>query len=88
MSREANPRYHALLTNFMTRTGVPVLLNTSFNKQEPIVCSPEEAISCYLRTDMDVLVMGNCYCSDRTPGAQDLARNAFPVLAQNLRGDE
>ena len=56
-----NPRYHALITEFGRLTGVPVLINTSFNEQEPIVARPEEAIACFLRTEMDVLVIGNCY---------------------------
>jgi carbamoyltransferase len=52
------PRFHALLEAFGRRTGVPVLLNTSFNENEPIVCRPEEALACFLRTRMDVLVLG------------------------------
>ena len=51
---------------FAELTGVPVVLNTSFNLQEPIVQSPENAISCYLRTQMDVLVLGDFYVTDRT----------------------
>jgi carbamoyltransferase len=56
---EANPRYHALITEFERQTGVPVVLNTSFNDNEPIVCRPEEALDCFLRTRMDALVLGN-----------------------------
>jgi carbamoyltransferase len=59
VSRTANPRYWALIRAFADRTGVPVLLNTSFNENEPIVQRPEEALDCFLRTDMDVLVMGS-----------------------------
>ena len=59
VTRDANPRYHALLTEFGRLTGVPVLINTSFNEQEPIVNRPEEAIACFQRTGMDVLVLGN-----------------------------
>ncbi len=59
VTREANPRYYALIQEFEKQTGVPVLLNTSFNDNEPIVCRPEEAIDCYLRTQMDALVLGN-----------------------------
>jgi carbamoyltransferase len=55
----SNPRYAALLRAFRDRTGVPVLLNTSFNENEPIVERPEQALDCFLRTDMDVLVMGS-----------------------------
>jgi carbamoyltransferase len=59
VTREANPRYHALISAFRDLTGVPVVLNTSFNDNEPIVCRPEEALDCFRRTQMDVLVMGN-----------------------------
>jgi carbamoyltransferase len=59
VSREANPRYWRLIREFGNLTGVPVVLNTSFNDNEPIVCRPEEAIDCFLRTRMDVLVLGN-----------------------------
>lgn len=61
VERCANPRYHALLTAFGEITGVPVLINTSFNEQEPIVASPAHAIACYQRTSMDVLVLGDYY---------------------------
>lgn len=59
VTREANPRYHALISAFRERTGVPVVLNTSFNDNEPIVCRPEEALDCFLRTQMDALVLGD-----------------------------
>jgi carbamoyltransferase len=59
VTREANPRYHALISAFRDLTGVPVVLNTSFNDNEPIVCRPEEAIDCFLRTKMDALVLGH-----------------------------
>ena len=52
-----NPRYHALITAFFEQTGVPMVLNTSFNENEPVVCTPAEALDCFLRTKMDVLVM-------------------------------
>jgi carbamoyltransferase len=58
VTREANPRYHALISAFRGLTGVPVVLNTSFNDNEPIVCRPEEALDCFLRTQMDALVLG------------------------------
>ena len=57
VTREANPRYHALISAFRDLTGVPVVLNTSFNDNEPIVCRPEEAIDCFQRTKMDGLVL-------------------------------
>ena len=59
VSRTVNPRYWRLIREFANLTGVPVVLNTSFNENEPIVCQPEEAIECFLRTKMDVLVLGN-----------------------------
>lgn len=59
VSRETNPRYHALIEAFAAETGVPMVLNTSFNENEPVVCRPEEALDCFLRTDMDVLALGN-----------------------------
>jgi len=58
VSRATNPRYWHLIHEFGNLTGVPVVLNTSFNDNEPIVCRPEEAIECFLRTKMDVLVLG------------------------------
>ena len=59
VSQASNPRYWALIRAFHAQTGVPVLLNTSFNENEPIVERPEQALDCFLRTDMDVLVMGS-----------------------------
>jgi len=57
--REQNPRYYRLIEAFYHKTGVPVVLNTSFNENEPVVCRPEEAIACFLRTKMDALVLGD-----------------------------
>ena len=65
VERSANPRYYGLIEEFGRLTGVPVLLNTSFNRNEPIVARPEEAIDCYLRSGMDVLVLGDFYTTDR-----------------------
>lgn len=55
----ANPVYHRLIEAFRDRTGVPMILNTSFNENEPIVNRPDEAIDCFMRTDMDTLVLGS-----------------------------
>jgi carbamoyltransferase len=63
--RPSNPRFHALISSFAQLTGVPMVLNTSFNQQEPIVAGPAEAISCYLRSEINVLVLGHCYTIDR-----------------------
>jgi carbamoyltransferase len=58
---ETNPRFHALLSRFHARTGCPVLVNTSFNvRGEPIVCTPEEAFRCFMGTEIEVLVVGDC----------------------------
>ena len=58
VTRDTNPRYYALIEAFRELTGVPMVLNTSFNENEPVVCKPEEALDCFLRTKMDLLVMG------------------------------
>ena len=62
VAQAVNPRYHALLSEFKSQTGCPVLVNTSFNvRGEPIVETPEDAFRCFMRTDIEVLVVGNCY---------------------------
>jgi len=57
--RETNPLFHSLISAFRALTSVPLVLNTSFNENEPVVCRPEEALDCFLRTKMDVLVLGD-----------------------------
>jgi len=59
VSRQSNPRYYHLIESYRDLTGVPMVLNTSFNENEPVVCEPKEALDCFLRTRMDVLVLGN-----------------------------
>jgi carbamoyltransferase len=61
VTKSANPRYARLIATFGEITGVPIVLNTSFNENEPVVCKPEEAIDCFLRTKMDVLVLGDTF---------------------------
>jgi len=61
VSATTNPRYAALIEAFHAETGVPMVLNTSFNENEPVVCRPEEALDCFLRTNMDVLVLGDYF---------------------------
>jgi carbamoyltransferase len=61
--RHTNPRYYRLVESFRDLTGVPMVLNTSFNENEPVVCRPEEALDCFLRTKMDTLVIGNFLAS-------------------------
>jgi carbamoyltransferase len=63
VSRRTNPRYYRLIEAFCDLTGVPMLLNTSFNENEPVVCQPQEALDCFLRTRMDILVLGDTVIS-------------------------
>jgi carbamoyltransferase len=79
VSRTANPLYWKLIRAFGDLTGVPVVLNTSFNDNEPIVCRPEEALDCFRRTQMDVLVMGDFILEKKsaaTIGHESAARGA------------
>ncbi len=75
VSRSANPKYWSLLRAVGELTGVPVVLNTSFNDNEPIVCRPEEALECFRRTRMDILILGN-FALERKP-SQDLEEPAL-----------
>jgi carbamoyltransferase len=59
VSKKTNGPLYALIETFREITGVPMVLNTSFNENEPIVCKPAEALDCFLRTKMDVLVLGS-----------------------------
>ena len=59
VSKQFNPRYYSLIEAFRKRTKIPILLNTSFNENEPIVDNPDQAIDCFLRTNMDMLVLEN-----------------------------
>ena len=56
---KTNPRYYKLINQFKKKTGIPIILNTSFNENEPVVCFPDEALETFLRTKMDWLVLGN-----------------------------
>lgn len=66
VSTKTNPRYAALIEAFRAETGVPMVLNTSFNENEPVVCRPSEALDCFLRTNMDVLVLGDYFIQRTT----------------------
>jgi carbamoyltransferase len=83
IDRTSNPRYYGVIEAFAKLTGIPVILNTSFNQKEPIVGRPEEAISCYLRTDIDVLVLGDFYISGVTKASlqQDRRQTARACTA-------
>ena len=77
---ETNPRYHALLSTFKRRTGCSVLVNTSFNvRGEPIVCTPDDAFRCFMGTEMDCLVIGNCFLrkEEQNPSLRSLHANHF-----------
>jgi carbamoyltransferase len=65
VSRKLNQRYYQLISDFAELTGVPLVLNTSFNENEPVVCTPQQAIDCFLKTRMDALYLGN-YAVRRT----------------------
>lgn len=84
VSRETNPRYHALITRFHERTGIPIVLNTSLNENEPVVRLPEEAISCFLRTDMDVLVLGPYVVDRHAPDFPEAFRTRVPLRPGEL----
>jgi carbamoyltransferase len=78
--RETNPRYHALLSRFKALTGCPVLVNTSFNvRGEPICCTPEDAFRCFMGSEIDVLVAGNCFLrkEDQDPALRLDYRDRF-----------
>jgi carbamoyltransferase len=77
VSKQTNPLYHALISRFHEKTGVPIVLNTSLNESEPIVRTPAEAIDCFLRTDMDALVVANHVIDRRHP--------SFPANGQTSR---
>jgi carbamoyltransferase len=68
VSKRTNPRYWRLIDAFRVLTGVPMVLNTSFNENEPVVCTPQEALDCFLRTHMDLLVLGNSMISRQSDG--------------------
>lgn len=84
VDRDAHPRYWALIREFARLTGTPAVVNTSFNDNEPIVCTPAEAIDCFRRTHMDVLVMGNFIIrrprpADNTRSIEISSRQIFEV---------
>ena len=70
--RETNPRFYRLIEHFRELTGIPLVLNTSFNENEPVVCYPEEALDCFLRTEMDALVLVN-FLIERKSAASPIA---------------
>ncbi len=82
MHVETNPRYHALIAAFKGLTGCPVVVNTSFNvRGEPIVCTPEDAVRCFMGSDIEVLVVGNCFLEkdDQDPALKLDYKDAFEL---------
>ena len=69
---DTNPRYHRLIERFRDITDVPMVLNTSFNENEPVVCFPEEALDCFLRTQMDILVLGDFFLERNIPPQSEM----------------
>jgi carbamoyltransferase len=80
VSERANPRYHRLILEFESLTGVPLVLNTSFNENEPIVDTPEQALDCFLRTRMDAIVVGNTIVR-RIPAVHATERPSVEAVA-------
>ena len=76
VSYDANPRYHAIIKAFEDLTGYGIIINTSFNvRGEPIVCTPEDAYRCFMRTDMDYLVMENYLFDKKSQPAWEETRD-------------
>ncbi len=78
--RGTNPRYHELLEAFKSKTGCPVLVNTSFNvRGEPIVCTPADAFRCFMRMDIDCLAIGPCFLRKgaQEPSLKRVGRDSF-----------
>ena len=80
VSERTNPKYYLLIKEFERLTGVPIVLNTSFNENEPIVDTPEQALDCFLRTRMDVLVLHDTIVR-RQPVTRGAEAAAVPAVA-------
>ena len=79
---DTNPRYHAVISKFKELTGCPVIVNTSFNvRGEPIVCTPEDAFRCFMGTEIEILVAGNCWLEKdaQDPALKQDYKNAFEM---------
>jgi carbamoyltransferase len=82
VSLATNPRYYHLIQRFAELTGIPMVLNTSFNENEPVVCRPEEALNCFLRTNMDALILGNTFISRQSADAPSPSVSSNDVVYQ------
>jgi carbamoyltransferase len=80
VTRSTNPRYHALISAFRDLTGIPMVLNTSFNKNEPVVCRPEEALDCFPGTRSDILVLEDTYI-ERAPQDPHISTAESPAIS-------
>src|SRR5204863_6034633 len=83
VTRETDPLYYRLMDAFQRRTGVPLLLNTSFNvRGEPIVCTPEDAVRCFMGTDIDALAIGKCFLrkEDQNPALKQRYEEHFALV--------
>jgi carbamoyltransferase len=79
VSKRTNPLYHQLISRFHEKTGVPIVLNTSLNENEPIVRTPSEAIKCFLRTDMDAIAIGSLLINRHRPDFPDRSHKRVPT---------
>src|SRR3954470_17200529 len=80
--KETNPAFHDLLSSFKAKTGYSVVVNTSFNvRAEPIVCTPEDAFRCFMGSEIEVLVVGNCFLrkEDQDPALKLDYKGAFEL---------
>jgi carbamoyltransferase len=86
VSKEINPRYHALISNFGDITGIPVLLNTSFNNNaEPIIDSPRQAVNCFLTTNLDYLIVGDFIIQKTEEYSEDFLLSLYPTFPRFLK---
>ena len=82
VSRRTNPRYHALISRFRDQTGCPVVVNTSFNvRGEPIVCTAGDAFRCFMGSEIETLIVGNCVVQkeEQNPGLKLDYKGAFDL---------
>lgn len=82
VTRSGNHRYYRLIEHFRDITGIPIVLNTSFNENEPVVCRPEEALACFLRTKMDALVLGDVMITRREQAQMPETEEAGAAAAE------
>ncbi len=84
LHREDNPVFHQLLTAFHAKTGVPMLLNTSFNDREPVVCTPEHACECWLKTRFDAMILGSYLVTGLKPWERRPSATAFEIASRRF----